>query len=88
MSKIIDWFRLSDKEYCQKYSHKWYVDNFKYYERGGFRSVATKYTVKQVCCSRCGERKAEHQIDRKLIQSLSMPESMWDEMRKNGRVIL
>ena len=91
MNKLIDWFRLSSQEMCQKYGHKMVEHTYQYYEQTdalNTLSVAERVKVKRKACSRCGHCEPEKELHRTSLQSLSMPGEMWDEMRENGRVII
>lgn len=75
---------------CQRIGHEEFDKEIKIRKEGGsFRAVATKYKAKIKECSRCFETLSEP-FDLKEIDSctsLSMPSTMWDEMREKGYLI-
>lgn len=80
-------FRPSRK--CARIGHKPRTRRYQVFTRSaGYRAVADSGVLTREECRRCHSVLTEGEISkRSSIQSLSMPEPMWDALRANGFVI-
>lgn len=58
-------------------------------EGGGFRAVATDYKCKVKRCKRCHKESEPYDLkEYDSYTSVTMPSSMWDEIKEKGYLVL
>ncbi len=89
MRWLVELFNKSKK--CQRVGHDLLTIKHKIRkEHDGYRSVAADYHAKIDSCYRCNKRLSEP-YDLEMINSWNecgMPPEDWDQIRKNGYLIL
>lgn len=74
---------------CDRVGHRWVSRNIRIRKPGDALSIATDYKAKQLKCSRCGLEGDPYDLEYiTYYSSVTMPDSMWSELREKGYLIL